>query len=68
MNKLLEREDVTPDNTNKDGRRPLLWAIINRHEGIVKMLLGREGASPDTADSDGRTPLFWATGKGIRAS
>ena len=65
---LLEREDVTPNTTDTDGRTPLLWAAGKGHAGIVRMLLEREDVTPDTVDKVGRTPLSWAAGHGCEGN
>jgi len=50
---LLEREDVNPDQADTfRGRTPLGWAVLNGHEGIVRIFLEREGVNPDQADTE----------------
>ena len=61
---LLEREDTSPDTPDKDGMTPLLWAVQNRHEYIVRMLLKRKDVTPGAADKAGKTPLSWAAKNG----
>ena len=34
-------EDVDPNSPGSNGRTPLLYAVLSRAVGVVKMLLGR---------------------------
>jgi len=38
---------------------PLLWAVENRHEAVVKLLLARDEVELNSEDSWGKTPLLW---------
>ena len=60
----MEREDITPDTADEDGRTPLSWAAGNGDGDVVKLLLEREDITPDTADKYGQTPLWWAAKNG----
>ena len=42
------------DQQDKNQWSPLMWAMTNRHKGIVKLLLDH-GASPQIKNSSGRT-------------
>jgi len=65
VKKLLEREDINPDQADtRCCRTPLSWAAENGHEGVVKMLLQRDDVNPDRASKSGRTPLSWAASNG----
>ena len=44
---------------DSDGMRPLVYAIIEDHEDVVKSLLSY-GARIDNIDSAGRSALHWA--------
>jgi len=50
------------DINQKDcvGNTPLIWAVHNGHEGVVKVLLGRDDVNPDKPNTGGRTPLSCA--------
>jgi len=37
-----------------------MWAAIEGHEGVVKLLLERENVDPNLPDENNRTPLLWA--------
>ena len=40
---LLGQEDINPDTPDiLFDQTPLLWAAVNHHGGMVKLLLGRE--------------------------
>jgi ankyrin repeat protein len=55
------------DEHDSYGRTPLLYAVENGHEAVVKLLLER-GAVLKTEDSNyGRTPLSWAAENGHKA-
>jgi len=66
VKKLLEREDVNPDQADTEyDRTPLSWAAGEGHDGVVKILLEREDVNPNQADAEyGGTPLSWAAGEG----
>jgi Ankyrin repeats (3 copies) len=50
----------SPNSKDSYGRTPLLYAVGNGHEAVVKLLLDR-GAELETKDDIGQTPLSWAT-------
>ncbi|KAH8588852.1 Het-eN, partial [Bisporella sp. PMI_857] len=57
--KLLIKKDAV-DRNSKDpsfGRTPLLWAVENRNEEVVKMLLAFSDVSVNLEDNYGWTPL-----------
>ncbi len=56
-------EDVV-DSKDQNGRTPLLWAVRNRHEAVIKMLLDTGKVNVNYKDIAGRTPLSWAAGNG----
>ena len=58
---LLDMRDWDVDGADPWGRTPLIWASINGHEGIIRLLLEKTRASLDTGDTkDGQTPFSWA--------
>lgn len=54
---LLEWDKVNPDKANQWSQIPLPRAVVNKHEGAVKMLLGRNGIDPSNASKQGPAPL-----------
>ena len=58
---LLETNKGRVDSkSSRYGRTPLLWAVMNGLEAIIKLLLDK-GANFEAKDEDwGRTPLSWA--------
>ncbi|PVH90997.1 ankyrin, partial [Periconia macrospinosa] len=47
---------------------PLLVAVENEHEGVVKLLLDKGGVSLESKNNEhGRTPLLWAARNGHEA-
>ena len=61
---LVEVEDCDINQTDCTSSAPLVWASLNGHEGVVKILLGRDDISPDKPDWSGRTPLLFAAENG----
>ena len=53
MKLLLERKEVNPNSSNREGQTPLLLAAQDGHEGVVKLLLERKEVNPDSSDKDG---------------
>ena len=46
------------------GSTPLVWAALNGHEWVVKILLGQESINPDKPNQCGETPLWCASRNG----
>jgi ankyrin repeat protein len=67
--KLLIQEDAVDRNTKDPsfGRTPLLWAVENRYEELVKLLLASSDVGVNLEDSYGWTPLLLATRNGDSA-
>ena len=62
---LLRKRSVNPDSPCESGTTPLLFAVGNGHEGIVRLLLGREDVNPNTLDRMyDQTPLSLTTKNG----
>jgi len=59
---LLLENGAELETKDKNGRTPLLWAVIDQREAEVKLLL-EKGADLETKDKDGQTPLLWAAEK-----
>ena len=49
------------------GCTPLLWAALNGHEGVVKILLGQDDLNPDMPNLCSETPLWCAAKNGHEA-
>ena len=61
MNMVRGRGYVNPNSPDKYGQTPILFAVEEGHEGVVRLLLRRKDVKPDTADAYGRTPLLCAS-------
>ena len=64
---LLERDEVSPDKPDNDGRTPLSYAAGNGYAGVVEILLQRDDVDPSKLDEYGQTPLRLATPHGHTA-
>jgi len=65
---LLAKDSVDLDSKSYVGWTPLLWAVVNGHEAVVKLLLERDSVDPNSKDTEyGMTPLLWAAEKGHEA-
>lgn len=60
---LLLRHGVDPESEDRDGRIPLILAVENGHEAVVKLLL-EKGSDPEAEGGKGFIPHSWATGNG----
>ena len=58
VKELLEREDVTTDTVDKDGRTPPSWSEEFGNRDVVWMIVERIDANASMADRDGRTPVL----------
>ncbi|KAJ5153718.1 uncharacterized protein N7500_009157 [Penicillium coprophilum] len=56
---LLLRGNMDANKQDSDGRTPLIHAIIENHESVVRLLLSH-GARIGVYDCDGRSALHWA--------
>jgi len=57
---LVEVGGCDINQTDCTGSAPLVWAALNGHEGVVKILLGQDDINPDQRGMYGRTPLWCA--------
>ena len=48
------------NSEDNKGRTALVWAILGRHEAVVRLLLSRDGIDVNIRDKTGRTSLVWA--------
>ncbi|KAJ9490716.1 hypothetical protein VN97_g2508 [Penicillium thymicola] len=55
---LLLQGDIDANNQDSDGRTPLVHAVIENHDSIVRLLLSH-GARIGVYDCDGRSALHW---------
>jgi len=61
---LIEVKGCDINQRDCMGMTPLVWAALNGHEGVAKILLGRGDVDPDRPDESSRTPLWWAACNG----
>jgi ankyrin repeat protein len=54
---LLDTGKIAIDSKNNDGRTPLWWAIIQKHETMVKLLLDTGKVAINSKNNNDRTPL-----------
>jgi len=64
VKRLLERNEVDLDSTDKSGRTPLSWAAENGRQKIVEILSQRNDAHPHMVGPKSQTPFPCATGNG----
>jgi ankyrin repeat protein len=66
---LLKRNDVDPNaiGDHVNSLTPLMIAIQNGHEEIVRLLLGKDNVDSNFPNGRGQTPLWWAAWKGHSA-
>jgi ankyrin repeat protein len=63
VQQLLETGKIDINSKGNDGRTPLLLAITNGHEAVVKQLLEAK-ADVNLKDTNGLTPLLLAAASG----
>ncbi|KAJ5593403.1 hypothetical protein N7537_010307 [Penicillium hordei] len=56
---LLLQDNIDANNKDSDGRTPLIHAVIENHDSVVRLLLSH-GARIGVYDCDGRSALHWA--------
>jgi len=61
------RKYINPNRRECHGQTPLLLAVKNGHDGVVRILLEHKDVRPDLPDNDGQTPLSWAAKHGHHA-
>jgi len=57
---LVEVDGCDINQTDCTGSAPLVWAALNGHEGVVRVILSRDDINPDQCGMYGRTPLWCA--------
>ena len=57
---LVEAKGSDINQIDCAGNTPLVWAALNGHEGVVKILLGRDDVNPNKPDVYDQTPLYCA--------
>jgi ankyrin repeat protein len=62
-NKWLVTKDTDPNVVDEEGRTPLLWAVEQNNEPMVRLLLNTEGVDPNSKENRGLTPLSIAVVK-----
>ena len=63
---LVEVEGCNINQEDCVGNTALMWAALNEHEGVVKILLGRDNVDPNKPDKHGQTPLMLAACNGYK--
>ena len=61
---LVEIEGYDINQKDCMDNTPLVWAVWNGHEGVVKILLKRDDVDPDGQGRWGHTPFSFAAGNG----
>ena len=64
---LIEKGGCDVNQRDCIGSTPLVWAALNGHEGVVKVLLGQDDINPNTANGSGETSLWCAAENGHEA-
>ena len=65
--RVLTMIGVDINGVDEIGATPLLWAAMNGHGAVVKLLLGRKGVDPNRVDVCDQTPISWASRNGHAA-
>ena len=60
---LIQGADIESHGSDPEKRRPIHWASLNGHAGIVELLVDK-GARVSVVDSSGRTPMDYAENLG----
>ena len=61
---LVEVGGCDTNQTDCIGSTPLVWAALNGHEEVVRILLGQDDINPDKPNQCGETPLWCAAKNG----
>ena len=61
---LLDQENVSSDEPDRQRRTPLWHAALSGHVGVVKTLLERKDVDPNYSDNLGWTPLMMSAVRG----
>ena len=58
---LIETKGCNINQGDCTGITPLMWAVRQGNQGVVRLLLTRHDVEPDKPDNHGTTPLWWAS-------
>ena len=65
LTEVLHCPEADVNHADREGRTSLMWAALDGHLRVVKILLGKNGIDVNKAStSDGMTPLHTASQKG----
>ena len=63
---LVEVKGCDTNQNDCAGNTPLVWAAMNGHEGVVKILLGQDDVDPSKPDKRGEHHSVMLLRKGMR--
>lgn len=65
--RLLMRAGADPNRPDRDGKTPLILAVLGGQDALVEELLGNEADPNGRNAEDGTTPLMWAANTGRKS-